>query len=198
MNVRHRVTPLLRHRKVDTPLGTLVLVASSRGLVRIAFEGDEQVDELVRSGVIGVSRSGDDECDEGSFLDSAEEQLEEYFRGERESFALVLNLSPTLPGPQGAPNPFVSPNAKFHSKVQIALLSIRFGETASYADVARLLGSVGAARAVGTACATNPLPIVLPCHRVVRADGKLGGYTGGIDKKRKLLEHESVQLSDPA
>ncbi|MBA3564077.1 MAG: methylated-DNA--[protein]-cysteine S-methyltransferase [Gammaproteobacteria bacterium] len=103
-------------------------------------------------------------------------QLCEYFAGERRSFDLPLDL-------QGSP---------FQNKVWRALLDVPFGETASYGDIARRIGAPGLARAVGRANATNPIPVVVPCHRIVGSDRSLTGYGGGLHIKRYLLELEGV------
>jgi methylated-DNA-[protein]-cysteine S-methyltransferase len=109
-------------------------------------------------------------------LDVAAEQLSEYFAGERTAFDLPLDLA-------GTP---------FQRRAWLALAEIPYGTTRSYGEQARLLGRPDAARAVGAANGRNPLPIVLPCHRLVGARGELTGYGGGLHVKRALLEHEGV------
>lgn len=101
-------------------------------------------------------------------------QLEEYFRGERFAFTIPLN-------PQGTP---------FQHRVWDLLLQIPYGETVSYQEIAKKQGGANFTRAVGLANAANPIPIVIPCHRVVGSNGKLTGYGGGIDRKKWLLQHE--------
>ncbi|WP_288832451.1 methylated-DNA--[protein]-cysteine S-methyltransferase [uncultured Corynebacterium sp.] len=118
----------------------------------------------------GVAREGEEAA-----YPEAEKQLGEYFAGRRREFDLPLDWR------------FSS---GFRREAQRALLEIPYGETRSYAQVARSAGRPRAVRAVGTACATNPLPIVVPCHRVLRSDGSLGGYRGGPEAKRWLLELE--------
>lgn len=103
-------------------------------------------------------------------------QLLEYFAGERTVFEVPLDW-----GDGGG----------FRRVVQKALLDIAYGRTESYGELAARVGNAGAVRAVGTACATNPLPIIVPCHRVVRSDGSLGNYAGGVEMKRWLLAHEA-------
>jgi methylated-DNA-[protein]-cysteine S-methyltransferase len=110
-------------------------------------------------------------------LDNVARELEEYFAGQRRAFDLALDWR--LSG-------------GFRSIVLHQLPGIGYGETASYSTVAGLAGSPKAVRAVGTACATNPLPVIVPCHRVVKADGSLGGYLGGIEAKRTLLTLEAA------
>ena len=125
-------------------------------------------------------------------VDAFVEQLEEYFAGTRWSFALVLDLTPAFVSEDGKvrANPWISPSAVFRTRAQVALQGIPFGRTTTYGALAKKLGSPRAARAVGTACATNPLPVVLPCHRVTPASGGIGSYTGGVAIKEALLQHE--------
>lgn len=114
-----------------------------------------------------------------SVLDAAESQLAEYFRGERTEFDL----------------PLASEGSEFQQKVWAELRQIPYGQTATYGDIARRLGYEPViSRAVGVANASNPLPIVVPCHRVIGSDGKLTGYAGGIDRKQALLELEQPGL----
>lgn len=145
---------------LDTPIGTLVLHASDRGLTRI---------ELSKGG--GTSRPT-------RLLERAAEQLLEYFAGVRAGFDLPLD-------PQGSP---------FDLAVWRELRRIPHGGTISYAELARRVGRPSAARAVGGANGRNPLPIVVPCHRVIASDG-LGGYAGGLAMKRVLLDLEARQAT---
>lgn len=110
-------------------------------------------------------------------LDRAAAEVEEYFSGHRRAFDLPLDLSLS---------------AGFRRTVQQYLPRIGYGATLSYREVAEQVGSPRAVRAVGTACATNPLPVVVPCHRVLRSDGSLGGYIGGLDAKTALLDLEAA------
>lgn len=159
---------------VDSPLGRLLLASTEVGLVRVAFE---------REGFDGVLEHLAERVGARIFRDAdpvshALHELNEYFAGERRSFDLTLDRRLTTP---------------FRGEVQRYLPSIEYGQTVSYRDVAAALGRPRAMRAVGTACATNPLPIVVPCHRVLRTDGQLGGYIGGLDAKRALLSAERAQ-----
>ncbi|HEY3880178.1 MAG TPA: methylated-DNA--[protein]-cysteine S-methyltransferase [Trebonia sp.] len=157
---------------VDTPVGTLLLAATERGLVRVAYqsEGHDQVlDGLGRKLSPRVLRAP-------RRLDAASFEIDEYFRRVRTRFELPLDLSLS---------------AGFRQAVQRYLPSIGYGTTQSYKQVAEQVGSPRAVRAVGTACSTNPLPIVVPCHRVLRADGTLGGYIGGLTVKSALLDLEA-------
>jgi methylated-DNA-[protein]-cysteine S-methyltransferase len=112
--------------------------------------------------------------DAHAVLDRAEAELEEYFAGRRTEFTVPLRMAST----------------SFFESVWQAVATIPFGETRSYADVARAIGRPSACRAVGMANGRNPLPLIVPCHRVVGANGTLTGYGGGLDRKRWLLEHE--------
>lgn len=184
-----------------SPLGQLALVSTDRGLVNISFNAAATVSELRKNGLLG--KSGPPEDSEVSpaqrILEETVAQLDQYFEGERQFFALALDLLPLLPPPpkgsgpgpiRPRPNPWVSQHGTFRTRAQTALLAVPFGETWTYGELAGYLGNPGAARAVGTACATNPLPIVLPCHRITRSDGDMGNYTGGVHIKRTLLTLE--------
>lgn len=160
------------YRVVDSPLGALLLAGTDAGLVRVAFarEGHDSVLESLASTVSPrIFRMP-------ARLDPAARELEEYFAGRRRLFDLPLDLR--LAG-------------GFRREVLAHLPEIGYGHTASYAAVAALTSSPRAVRAVGTACARNPLPLVLPCHRVVRSDGSLGGYLGGPEAKALLLDLEA-------
>lgn len=162
----------LAYRTVDSPLGSLLLVATERGLIRVAFESqdhDRVLASLAATTSPRILRAP-------RRLDSVAGELEEYFAGTRRAFDLPLDLTTT---------------GEFRRTVQLLLPTIGYGRTMSYTELATLAGRPTAVRAVGTACATNPLPVVVPCHRVLRNDGSLGGYLGGLDAKRTLLELES-------
>lgn len=157
---------------VDTAVGQVLVAATEVGLVRVAFavEGFDQVlDTLARRVSARVLRAP-------ARLDPAVRELEEYLDGRRRGFDLPLDLTLT---------------SGFRREVVRRLSDIPYGQTASYATVAALAGSPRAVRAVGTACATNPLPLVVPCHRVVRSDGTVGRYAGGTGTKSWLLDLES-------
>jgi methylated-DNA-[protein]-cysteine S-methyltransferase len=158
---------------VDSPFGALLLAATTHGLVRIAFalEGHDTV--LARLAETISPRILQDP----KRLDHASMQLDEYFAGRRHTFELPLDLRLSH---------------GFRRNVLAHLRDIGYGQTASYAAVAAAAGSPAAVRAVGSACATNPLPIVVPCHRVVRSDGTIGQYLGGTETKRALLAMESA------
>lgn len=157
---------------LDGPVGRLVLAASPRGLVRIAYadEGEEPVlAELaarVSPRVLADARP----------LDRARRELDEYFSGRRQRFE--LDLDRRLLGP-------------FADRVLTATAAIPYGATVTYREVAGAAGSPRGFRAAGNALGSNPLPIVLPCHRVIASGGGLGGYTGGLERKRMLLAIEA-------
>lgn len=160
-------------RAIGSPLGTLVLEAGPEGLRALHLpddDGDAAV-EADRESSIGARAR--------AILDNAEGQLAEYFAGRRQQFELPL-------APRGTP---------FRHRVWSALRTIEAGETWSYADLARAVGVPGGSRAVGQANGDNPIAIIIPCHRVVAANGSLGGYSGGLERKRWLLAHEGVEVS---
>ena len=168
------------YRTVDSPVGRLLLAATDRGLIRVAYdlEDHDRVLETLASRVSPrILRAP-------GRLDPVATQLEEYFGGRRTMFELSLDRSLS---------------AGFRLAVLQHLPEIGYGRTESYTEVARAAGNPAAVRAVGTACATNPLPVVVPCHRVLRSDGSLGGYLGGLEAKRTLLdlEAESVRAGRP-
>jgi methylated-DNA-[protein]-cysteine S-methyltransferase len=158
---------------VDSPVGTLLLAATPDGLVRVAYDiedHDRVLDTLSQKISPRVLRAP-------ARLDAAARELEEYFAGQRRVFDLQLDLSLSR---------------GFRQLVQRRLPEIAYGQTRTYGQVAGLVGNPKAVRAVGTACATNPLPVVVPCHRVLRADGAPGGYVGGPDARTALLRLEAA------
>ena len=161
------------YRTVDTAVGPLLLAATDRGLVRVAYEGQNH-DAVLQTLSTKVSPRI---LRDGSRLDEAAREIEEYFAGRRKIFDLPLDLR--LARASG-------------SACCSTCRTIGYGRTASYAQVATAAGNPRAVRAVGTACATNPLPVVVPCHRVVRSDGSLGEYAGGAEAKRTLLTMEGA------
>lgn len=158
---------------VDSPVGRLLLASTENGLVRVAFHNqdhDKVLDDLAATLSPRVLRAP-------KRLDDVARELDQYFSGARRTFDLPLDLSLSH---------------GFRQLVQRHLPEIAYGRTLSYGEVARLVGNPKAVRAVGTACATNPLPVVVPCHRVLRADGTLGGYAGGTAAKSVLLDLEAA------
>ena len=187
----------LVYRHLTSPVGPLLAVASRRGLAALSFEAEATLEQLglatPRTAAPSEAKQAQVDHPGVEILDQVETQLSEYFAGQRHSFALVLDLRPTFEVDEGRANianPWVSVHGGFRQKVQVALSGIPYGQTASYGQVAELVGHPRAARAVGSACATNPLPIILPCHRVTKTDGSLGNYTGGIEIKMALLDLE--------
>ncbi|WP_408016089.1 methylated-DNA--[protein]-cysteine S-methyltransferase [Rhodococcus artemisiae] len=161
------------YRILDTPVGPLLLAATEAGLVRVAYVVDGLDDVLGEL----AARISPRILESPARLDTAAAQLDEYFEGARSSFDLPLDLRLAT---------------GFRRDVITHLPDIAYGHTASYAEVAAAAGSPRAVRAVGTACAKNPLPVVIPCHRVVRSDGGIGQYAGGVDAKRILLSLETA------
>ncbi|HEY3750715.1 MAG TPA: methylated-DNA--[protein]-cysteine S-methyltransferase [Pseudonocardiaceae bacterium] len=161
------------YRTIDTPVGELLLAATDEGLVRVAFpvqDHDAVLERLAATVSPRILRSP-------ARLDAASRQLDEYFAGRRTEFELPLDLRLA---------------SGFRRTVLAHLPEIAYGHTESYAQVASAAGSPKAVRAVGTACAMNPLPVVVPCHRVVRSDGSFGGYAGGAAAKEILLRMEAA------
>jgi len=161
------------YRTLDTPVGPLLLAATGTGLVRVAYpvQGHDQVladlAERVSPRILEAPAR----------LDPAARELDEYFAGRRRVFDLPLDWRLAR---------------GFRRAVLGYLPSIGYGQTASYSVVAAAAGSPRAVRAAGTACATNPLPVVVPCHRVIKADGSLGKYAGGPAAKQALLTLEQA------
>jgi methylated-DNA-[protein]-cysteine S-methyltransferase len=161
------------YRTVETPVGELLLATTAQGLVRIAY-ASEGLDAVLQSLATKISPRI---LRAPQRLDAAATQLEDYFAGRRKSFQLPLDLRLST---------------GFRRSVLEHLRGISYGSTESYATVAAATGHATAIRAVGSACATNPLPVIVPCHRVLRSDGSLGGYLGGLAAKRALLDLEAA------
>ncbi|GAS96849.1 methylated-DNA--protein-cysteine methyltransferase [Mycolicibacterium canariasense] len=163
----------IAYRVVDSPVGPLLIAATEIGLLRVAYANEghdavlQQLADKVSSRIVLAPER----------LDTAARELDEYFAGARREFDVPLDWRLS---------------AGFRGAVLRHLPEIGYGRTASYAAVAELAGNPRAVRAVGTACATNPLPVVVPCHRVVRSDGTMGGYLGGPQAKRLLLDLEAA------
>jgi methylated-DNA-[protein]-cysteine S-methyltransferase len=161
------------YRTVDSPVGSLLLAATGQGLVRVAYASQDhdaalaKLAEAVGPRILYAPGRLDEVC----------RQLEQYFAGRRTAFDVPLDLRLS---------------SGFRRAVLAHLAEIGYGRTESYREVAIAAGSPKAVRAVGTACATNPLPLVLPCHRVVRSDGSPGQYAGGAEAKQILLRMEAA------
>ncbi|WP_326597585.1 methylated-DNA--[protein]-cysteine S-methyltransferase [Streptomyces brevispora] len=158
---------------IDSPVGKLLLAATPKGLVRVAYAGEDHDRVLEALGQKLSPRI----LHAPKRLEEAAREIDEYFARRRRVFDVTLDLSLSH---------------GFRRLVQTHLPEIEYGQTRSYRDMAELVGNPKAVRAVGTACATNPLPIVVPCHRVLRTDGTLGGYVGGIEAKTTLLDLEAA------
>lgn len=161
------------YRTIETPVGLLLLAATDKGLIRIAYDSEGHDLVLAKLATLVSPQI----LEGGSRLEEPARQIAEYFAGTRTTFDVPLDFR----------------LAKgFRLDVLSHLQQIAYGHTESYAQVAQAAGSPRAVRAVGTACATNPLPVVVPCHRVVRSDGSFGGYVGGLEAKAMLLTMEAA------
>ena len=164
------------YTSVDSPLGPLVVAATPQGLVRVSyseFRGEDEVlEELAR-------RVSPRVLEAPARLDGVRRELDEYFEGRRERFDVPIDWSYL---------------AGFTREVLRATAAIRFGEVSTYAGVAKEAGSPRAVRAAGNALGANPMPVIVPCHRVLRTGGSLGGYTGGLERKEFLLRLEGRLL----
>ena len=163
----------LAYRTIDSPVGTLLLAATPAGLVRVAFASEDH-DQVLAALASQISPRI---LNAPQRLDDAARELDEYFSGTRRQFDLPLDFQLS---------------AGFRRAVLSQLPTIGYGHTASYAQVAAAAGRPRAVRAAGTACALNPLPVVVPCHRVVRSDGSAGRYRGGPAAKQLLLNLEAA------
>lgn len=155
----------------DTPVGTIAVWVTQLGLRRLGFDADALTIPHHTEDTTSIPH-----------LDRAMTQLSEYFSGGRQEFDVPLDLS-------GATD--------FQRRIYKRLVEIPFGRVVSYGDLADELGDPGAARAVGQAVGANPLPVVVPCHRVVRSDGRLGGFSGGLTRKVELLRLEGMDVDGP-
>jgi len=163
----------ISYAPVDSPFGTLHAASTKRGLVRVAFP-----EESIESVLERLARRLSPRIVEApASLDPVKRELDEYFAGRRRAFDLALDWS--LIGP-------------FGRRVLRMTAAIPYGGHLSYAEIAAEAGSPRGARAAGNALGANPIPIVIPCHRVLRSGGALGGYGGGLDRKRYLLELEGA------
>jgi len=160
--------------RMDSPLGEVWLASTERGLCQVSLSGRESFLAALRRRFPDASLEEDENRNRG-----AVEQLREYFAGKRTEFDLPLDLQGTA----------------FQLRVWSELRKVPYGYTVSYAELARRIGKPRAVRAVGQANHHNPVPIVVPCHRVVGSDGRLVGFGGGLELKKKLLELENVSVS---
>jgi methylated-DNA-[protein]-cysteine S-methyltransferase len=163
------------YANVDSPFGPLLLATTSRGLVKVSlpsYDPGETLEDL-------AARISPRVLEAPARLDEARRQLDLYFEGRLREFDLPLDWRLS---------------AGFRRRALRAIDRIPYGRTRSYAEIARSAGNERAVRAAGTACGSNPLPIVVPCHRVLRSGGALGGYGGGLPMKEALLRMESVEI----
>jgi len=161
------------YASADSPFGPLLVATTRRGLVRVAFP-EEDVDSVLESLARGLSPRI---VEAPAPLDTVRRELDEYFQGRRRDFALELDWA--LVG-------------RFGRRVLRVTSQIPYGGVQSYGEVAADAGSPRGSRAAGNALGSNPIPIVIPCHRVLRSGGALGGYGGGVERKRWLLELEGA------
>lgn len=168
-------TPYIFAGEVDSPLGTLTVASTKEGICDLSFGTFQDTAPSIQSWAKKHLLKSELKYDPAS-IEGVVEQLNEYFEGKRKSFELPLYLC-------GSP---------FQLKVWEALQQIPFGETKTYKDVAQMIGKPKAVRAVGAANNKNPIPIIIPCHRVIGSNGTLVGYAGGLEKKHRLLQLEGL------
>jgi methylated-DNA-[protein]-cysteine S-methyltransferase len=156
---------------VDSPFGTLLLARTPRGLVRLGLPNEDPEELLADL----AGRISPRVLEDPGGLDQERRELDDYFAGRRHSFELPIDWQLSH---------------GFLLRARQGIAEIPYGETRTYTDLARGAGNERAVRAAGSACSRNPIPLVVPCHRVLRSDGSLGGYAGGLGMKEKLLEME--------
>ncbi len=162
----------------ETPIGPLLLVATGRGLVNVVFHADGPTVRRALSRLAGRLGAEPVRDDDAPVPARAARELDAYFRGELREFSVPLDWSST---------------SGFNGRVlRVLAESVPYGTVVDYGTLARRVGEPGAARAVGVAMGSNPLPVVVPCHRVVESDGGIGGFGGGLETKRALLALEGV------
>jgi methylated-DNA-[protein]-cysteine S-methyltransferase len=161
------------YAEVDSPIGQLLLAATDQGLVRVGFPSEDH-DALLQD---MATRLSPRVLEAPARLDAVRRELDEYFEGKRHDFSTPLDFSLSN---------------GFRQRVLKAIAAIPFGEVRTYREMATAAGNPAAVRAAGSACGSNPIPLVVPCHRVLRTGGGLGGYGGGLDLKRRLLTLEGV------
>jgi methylated-DNA-[protein]-cysteine S-methyltransferase len=157
----------------DSPFGALLLAKTPRGLVRLGLPGEDT--EAMLADLAG--RISPRVLEDPARLDEERRELDDYFAGRRHAFELPIDWQ--LSG-------------GFLLRARQGIAAIPYGETRTYTDLARAAGNVRAVRAAGSACSRNPIPLVVPCHRVLRSDGSLGGYAGGLEMKQRLLDLEQA------
>ena len=163
------------YRVVDSPLGPLWIAVGPKGVLSIHYGAEPDAGELARI----VRTYGPGVLPDPRRADAVARELDQYFAGKRRSFDLPVDLSPLT---------------DFQRRILHATAQVDFGEVSTYAKVARRAGNEKASRAAGQALGGNPIPIVVPCHRILASDGSLGGYAGGLDAKRRLLQLERGEV----
>jgi methylated-DNA-[protein]-cysteine S-methyltransferase len=162
----------IAYATTPSPVGDLLVASTKKGLVKVSFLGFRSRDEVLRRLADNVSPRVMEALEK---VDGIRRELDEYFEGKRHEFDVPLDLA-LVKG--------------FQTKILEATTRIPYGQHLSYKEVAAKAGNANASRAAGNALGANPIPIVIPCHRVWAAGGALGGYTGGVERKRVLLELE--------
>jgi len=162
---------------LDTPVGRLVAVRTRAGLAMLSYEDHRGGLDAILD--VAAARLSPRVLEAPAALDDVRRQLEQYFAGDRTTFALDLDLRLASP---------------YTQRVMRATIAVPFGTTVTYATIATALGNPKASRAAGRALGANPIPIVVPCHRIVGSSGRLTGYTGGMHRKVALLELEGLVL----
>lgn len=165
------------YRVVDSPLGPLWVAVGPKGVVGIHYGAEPSAPELARL----VRAYGPGILPDERRADSVARQLDQYFRRRRQAFEVAVDLSPLSP---------------FQRRILAATARVPYGSVSTYARVAARAGSEKASRAAGQALGANPIPIVVPCHRILAADGTLGGYSGGLEAKRRLLALERGEVPE--
>jgi len=164
--------PPIRFGRLKTPIGTVYVGLSDRGVCNVTFDAGSEEEYRSR-----LAARAPEVWEDAGALEPALHQMDDYFSGKRRSFSLPIDLRSVSP---------------FTMRVLEAACDIPFGRLVSYGELASRLGDVRASRAVGGALGRNPVPIIVPCHRVVAQGGRIGGYTGGLDTKRVLLKLEGT------
>jgi methylated-DNA-[protein]-cysteine S-methyltransferase len=159
------------YASADSPFGTLLLARTPQGLVRIGLPNEDTEKLLTEL----AGRISPRVLEAPAGLDEERRELDDYFAGRRHGFELPIDWQLSH---------------GFHLRARQEIAAIPYGETRTYTDLAREAGNERAVRAAGSACSRNPIPLVVPCHRVLRSDGTLGGYAGGLAMKERLLEME--------
>ncbi len=163
------------YRVVDSPLGPLWIAVGPKGVLAIHYGGEPSAAELARI----VRTYGPGLLPDARRVDPVARELDQYFGGTRRRFDIAVDLTPLT---------------EFQRRILSATARVAFGEVSTYARVATQAGSERASRAAGQALGANPIPIVVPCHRILASDGTLGGYAGGLDAKRRLLGLERREV----